>query len=114
MLEAAAVLLAVAAIGGLTAAVLRVRSGANPPLPLALIHGAVAAVGLLLVLIAGIDGGFSDAHAVALALLVVAALGGFVLFAGHLRNRLLALPLVGVHAVAAVAGFVSLLVAVAA
>jgi hypothetical protein len=113
MLVAAAVVLAITAVGGLTAAVLRVRGGSNPPMPLALVHGAAGATGLVLLIIAGVADGFSGAHTVSLVLLVVAALGGFVLFAGHLRARLLPLPILAVHALVAVAGYVALVIAAA-
>jgi hypothetical protein len=50
---------------------------------------------------------------VALGLFIVAALGGFGLFSFHLRKKDLPIPLVLVHAVVAVAGFLSLVAAVA-
>ena len=46
----------------------------------------------------------------ALGLLVIAALGGFVLFSQHLRKTPLSIPLMVAHASLAVAGFVTLLV----
>jgi hypothetical protein len=111
MLVAAAVVLAATALGGATAAVLRIRGGSNPPIPLALVHGGAGAAGLVLLLIAGVADGFSGALTVSLVLLAVAALGGFVMFTGHLRAHLLPLPILAVHALVAVAGYVALLVA---
>lgn len=109
MLVAAAIVLTLTAIGGLAAAGLRARSGANPPMPIALVHGGVGAVGLLLVIIAGVSNGFSDRHTLATVLLIVAALGGFLLFGTHLRERLISLPVILIHALVAVVGYVTLL-----
>lgn len=110
MLIYAVVLLGIAALGGLVMAFQR-RGGSNPPLPLAVLHGLLAATGLVLIVVAGLQGGFGGYLGIALGLLVVAALGGFVLIATHLQGKLISLGLVGVHAVAAVAGFVFLLLA---
>lgn len=44
-------------------------------------------------------------------LFVLAALGGFVLIGNHAKGRLIPKPLMGVHATAAVIGFVLLLIA---
>lgn len=111
-MQLALVLFALAAIGGVLLAVTRLR-GANPPTALALIHGGAAAAGLVLLALPLLNGGLgSGAATVALVLFVVAALGGFALFAAHLRGTLLPIPLMLIHAVVAVAGFGSLLVAV--
>lgn len=109
MLTIAALLLALAALGGLTAAFLRYRSGSNPPMQLSLIHGAAGAAGLVLAIAAGFADEFTSRHTIAVALLVIAALGGFVLFGTHLRDRLISLPVIGIHALVAVAGYVTLL-----
>lgn len=44
-------------------------------------------------------------------LFVIAALGGFVLFRKHTQGQLIPKPLMGVHAAAAVTGFVLLVIA---
>jgi hypothetical protein len=104
------VLFAVAALGGLVLASIRLR-GANPPLPLALIHGVLAAVALVGLIVAVVHAGASASlPRIALLLFVVAALGGSVLFANHLRQKNIPVPLMLVHAVVAVGGFVTLLI----
>ena len=104
------VLFAIAALGGLVLASIRLR-GSNPPLAPALVHGAVAAAGLLALIVAVVQAGASaSSPRIALALFVVAALGGFVLFATHLRKKNIPVPLMLIHAVVAVGGFVTLLV----
>ncbi len=106
----ALVLFAVAALGGLILASVRLR-GSNPPLALALLHGALAAAGLVALVVAVVHAAASASLArIALALFVVAALGGFVLLATHLRKKNIPVPLMLVHAVVAVGGFVVLLI----
>jgi membrane protease YdiL (CAAX protease family) len=106
----ALVLFAVAALGGLIMAGTRLR-GSNPPLALALIHGAVAAAGLVALIVAVVHASAGTSlPRIALALFVVAALGGFVLFATHLRKKNIPVPLMLIHAVVAVGGFVTLLI----
>ena len=104
------VLFAVAALGGLILATVRLR-GSNPPLAVALLHGALAAAGLVaLAVVVARAGAPASLPRLALALFVVAALGGFVLFATHLRKKNISVPLMLVHAVVAVGGFVVLLI----
>jgi membrane protease YdiL (CAAX protease family) len=104
------VLFAIAALGGVVLASIRLR-GTNPPLALALIHGALAAAALVGLIVVVIHAGASASlPRIALLLFVVAALGGFVLFASHLRKKNIPVPLMLVHAVVAVGGFVTLLV----
>jgi hypothetical protein len=104
------VLFVVAAVGGLILASVRLR-GKNPPLALALVHGAVAAAALVALILVVVRAGASASLArIALALFVVAALGGFVLFATHLRKKNIPVPLMLIHAVVAVGGFVILLI----
>ena len=109
MLLASVVLFAIAAAGGATLAVLRLT---NRPLPLALalVHGAVAAAGLV-VLIAAIVGGTAvgTMPTAALAVFLIAAIGGFALFSFHLRNKSLPIPLMLVHGGVAVVAFLMLL-----
>jgi hypothetical protein len=106
----AIMLFALAAVGGLTLAYLRINN--KPlPMPLALIHGAAAAAGLVALLLAVLDGVASSEARIALGLFVAAALGGFTLFSFHVRGKPLPIPLVVVHGLAAVVAFAVLLLA---
>jgi len=109
----ALVLFAVAAVGGAYMASVRFRGADRPPLAIALVHGAAAAAGLI-ALIASVAGASAPPglSKVALGVFVVAAAGGFVLFATHLQNRPLPKAVIVVHGLVAVIGFVLLLVAV--
>ena len=107
----AAVLFGVAALGGAFLALLRFQ---KKPLPfgVAILHGLLAALGLIILLTSVISAASTGPlPKVALGLLVVAALGGFALFSFHVRKKELPIPLVLVHAVVAVAGLASLLAA---
>lgn len=101
-------LFAFAAIGGVIMVALRLRRGENPPLGLAVVHGLAAASGLVVLLAATAQAGFSGPSSWSAGLLVIAALGGFVLFGTHLRDRLIGVPLVVTHAGVAVLGFLVL------
>jgi hypothetical protein len=108
-LHLAAVFFGLAALGGLTLAVLRVRGG-NPPLGLAALHGLAAATGLVTLAVGVLGLHRGGAAMASLILFAVAALGGFVLIATHLRGKVIPLGLVLGHGTLAVAGFVALLV----
>jgi len=110
MLVNAIILFAIAALGGLTMAILHFRGRTPPPVWLAVLHGLFAACGLVVLLIAVI-GAASRGATVALIVLLVAALGGFTLVSFHMRRRALPNGLVIGHALIAVAGFVVLLAA---
>lgn len=113
MLTIALLLFAVAALAGAAMAVMHFR-GRTPPRPaLAALHGVFAAAGLVLLLLAVWSLGIGSMAGVALGLLLLAALGGFVLLASHLRSRALPSVLVVGHALVAVAGFLVLLGVVA-
>ena len=73
-------------------------------------HGLAAAVGLVLLIIAVVQMSSAGPAGVALAIFVIAALGGFVLFAMHLAKKSLPRGLIFVHGLAAVVAFVVLLV----
>ena len=104
----AAVVFAVAAVGGLVLAIQHFKRAALS-MPLALVHGAAGALGLVL-LILGVMGGSGVANAgLALLLFVVAALGGFFLFSHHLRGKPLPTGVVVIHALVAVTAFLILL-----
>jgi hypothetical protein len=109
MLVPALALFALAALLGVYMA-LRVFRGVLPPWPAAVLHGLFAATGLALLLYAAFLAGSTQPPAVMIAavLLVIAALGGFVLVSYHLRKRVPPRALAGVHALIAIAGFLSL------
>jgi hypothetical protein len=104
------VLFALAAVGGLVLALQRFSGKPQPSLPLALLHGTAAAGGLVALIAFVARGGGPDAAKVALVLVVMAALGGFFLLSKHLRSMALPIPVMVVHALVAVAGFLTLLV----
>ncbi|MBI5861545.1 MAG: hypothetical protein HZB64_05120 [Rhodocyclales bacterium] len=105
MLIYALALFAVAAVIGIVMAS-KHFGGANPPLPMALLHGLFAASGLVILILNLLQGG--DVSLPSLVLFVVAALGGFVLFSFHLRQKRLPSPVVIIHAVVAVIAFLVL------
>lgn len=112
MFMIAIVLFAIAAAGGLTMAVLHFRGRTPPPMPLAALHGVLAASGLVLLLLAVMKAGTGRASGIALGLFLLAALGGFALLGFHLRGRALPNGLVVGHGLLAVVGFLVLLSAV--
>jgi len=105
-------LFAVAALGGIILAIIRFKGKPTPPMGLALVHGAVAAAGLVALIALVAQGSGPAAAKTALILFVIAALGGFGLFFHHLRKVALPIWLVVVHALVAVTAFVILLVSV--
>jgi len=108
--EPAAIVLG-AALGGLTLAGIRLAGAPRPPTWLALGHGAVAAVGLGLLVYAALGAGVPGLAQVALGVFALAAVGGAGLFLGfHLRERALPIPLVIGHGVVAVTALVLLLI----
>ncbi|MFC7300555.1 hypothetical protein [Cognatiluteimonas weifangensis] len=111
MLIYAAVLFALGALGGLVLA-LRAFKGQALPLPLALGHGVLGAAGLVLLIVGALTGSGSQTARIALAVLVIAALGGFYLLSFHLRKQQHPKAVIGLHALLAVAGFATLLVAI--
>ena len=103
----AAILFALGALGGLVMA-MRAFKGEALPVPLAIGHGVLGAAGLVLLLI----GVLAGTARIALALLVVAALGGFYLLSFHIRKQQHPKAVIVVHALVAVVGFLTLLMAV--
>lgn len=108
----AVVLFTIAALGGATLLAVRAKSGENPPTALALVHGGAAAAALVALLVPVATSEVSTTTLVATGLFVVAALGGFALFASHLRGKRISIPIVLVHGGVAVVAFVLLLSAV--
>jgi hypothetical protein len=66
----AAILFGVAALGGVVMAIMRFTGKETPPMGLAILHGALAASGLVALIIAVMGGGLSSQASL--------ALGGFV------------------------------------
>jgi hypothetical protein len=105
------VLFAIAALGGLVMATQRLRGAPQPTLAIALVHGALAAVALILLIVAVASTAVPTLAKAALVLFIVAALGGFFLFAQHMQKKALPIPVMIVHAGVAVIAFICLLVA---
>jgi hypothetical protein len=104
----ALILFGIAAAGGIVLVLMRVAN--KPlPLPLALVHGALAATGIALLAVSVLGAGGPGGARLALGLFVVAALGGFVLFSFHLRKKALPMGVVMIHALVAIAAFLILL-----
>ncbi len=108
----AAILFAVAAVGGVVMAAMRFGGRELPPMGLALVHGLFAAAGLVTLLVAVAGSGASWVAMAAAAGFLLAALGGFMLFAHHLRRQALPVNYVVIHGAGAVVSFVILLVAI--
>lgn len=106
------ILFASAAAGGMLLAFFRL-SNRPLPMPLALLHGALAAGGLVALVLVVAGGGPVQAR-IALGIFLVAALGGFFLLSFHLRKKELPVPVVIVHGLAALAAFVVLVLGAAA
>jgi hypothetical protein len=108
----AAVLLAVAALGGVVMAAMRFGGRELPPMALAIIHGLFAASGLVALILFVVNSAAPTLALVSLVGFVIAALGGFMLFAHHLRGKALPSNYVVVHGAGAVVSFVLLLAAI--
>lgn len=107
MLTYALIAFAIAAVGGLVLAA-HVLRGKMAPWALSLLHAGLGAAGLLLLIALLIQGSASSGVMLGFILLLVAALGGFFLASFHLRMRLPPKAVVMIHAVVAVAGFLTL------
>jgi hypothetical protein len=108
MLGYALIIFAIGALGGIALASFVLR-GRLAPWPLSLVHAALGAIGLIILIYAAITAGISHAALVALVILVIAALGGFYLASIHLRQKVAPKSIVFVHAGIAVIGFLALL-----
>ena len=112
MLRTAACLFVLTALGGLLMAGIRFMGKRNPPPWIAMLHGLLAGAGVTLLAYAAFTATIPATATIALLLFVLAALGGLVLNLNYEWNRrLLPAPLLVVHALVAVAGFVLLLFA---
>ena len=111
-MQAAAIVLGLAAIGGLTLAAIRLRGTPRPPTWMAIGHGIVAATGLILLGYAAATTGVPQLAQIALGVLVLAAAGGATIFLGfHMKERPLPIPFVIGHGLIAIVGYALLLVA---
>jgi hypothetical protein len=103
MLTAAVVLFLVAALGGLVMAA-GIFKGTAPRVPLALGHGGLAATALVLALLVAVAPDAAPILKYGVAVLVLAALGGFFLLSFHLRGKPHPKAVVVLHALLAVGG----------
>ena len=113
MLTTALLIFAVAALGGLILATSVLR-GRLAPWALSILHALLGATGLAVLVVLVLQGVASTRVTAALALLGIAALGGFYLASIHFRGRIAPKAVVFVHASVAVVGFLTLVSAVLA
>jgi hypothetical protein len=100
-----------AALGGLTMLALRLGHR-QPPMPLAILHGLAAAVGVALLAVTVVRGHAQGLATYALVGFGGAVLGGLYLFSLHLRDRVHPLAWIAVHGSVASLSLVLLLLAV--
>lgn len=113
MLQAAAGLFTLAALGGLVMAAIRFGRKHNPPAWLAMLHGLLAAAGITLLAYAALTGEVPSLAVIAVLLFLLAAGGGAVLSLAYKWKQLLLPPwLVIAHALLAVLAYALLLFAV--
>ena len=103
MLTASIVLFLYAALGGLVM-VVGIFRGAKPWVPLALGHGVLAVMALVLALLVAIATGVAAIVKYGVAVLILAALGGFFLLSFRLRGKPHPRVVVVLHALLAVGG----------
>ena len=108
ILTIAAIVFAIAAIGGLVLAK-NLFSDKLPPWIISLVHAALGATGLVLLIFAVFQGNTASRLTAALGILIVAALGGFFLASFHIRKVIAPKSIVIIHAGVAVVGFLTLL-----
>lgn len=112
-MQTAAALFGAAALGGLLMAGMRFSGIPRPPAWLAMGHGLLAASGLTLLIYAAVAVGIPQIAQIALGLFGIAAVGGAVMnLLFHWKLLPLPVPLMILHALLAVTGFVLLLVCV--
>lgn len=109
MLLYALIAFAIGAAGGLVMALGFVLRGRLAPWALSLLHAALGALGIVLLIYTAIAMSIPQAALIALILFVIAALGGFYLASIHLRSKVAPAAIVLVHAGVAVIGFLVLL-----
>jgi hypothetical protein len=112
MLMNAVWLFALAALVGAFMAVLHFRGRTPPPVAAAVLHGVFAVSAVVPLLMGVMEAGWGTVQAKALGVFVVAALGGLYLVSHHFRGKALPGPVVVIHGLVAVIGFLMLVVAV--
>ena len=109
-MQLAAILLSLAALGGIAMVVIRLKGAPLPPTGLALAHGALAACGVVARAYAAYEPGIPQLAQIALGVFVLAALGGLTLFLMfHRQGRPLPIPLMLGHGLIALTGLALLL-----
>ena len=113
MMKTAAVLLGIAALGGLVMAVIRFFGSERPPTVVVMAHGLLAAAALTLLLYAAATVGLPTLAKVATAIFVVVAIVGATLNLKY-HSRMLPLPKtpILIHGLVAVVGYVLLLLSI--
>jgi hypothetical protein len=112
-MEAATVLFAIAAAGGLTMAVMLMRGAEQPPAWLSMLHGFLATAGFTLLIEEAVTTGLPQLALLGLGALALAAAGGVYLNLGfRQKSRPLPFAVMGGHLALALLGFVLLLAAV--
>jgi hypothetical protein len=112
IMQTALVLFAISAAGGIVMATIRFSGKPHPPTWLAMLHGFLSAAALTLLIYAACTVGLPSLALGAIALFVIAALGGVTMnLAYHWRALPLPKWLVLVHGGIAVVGFLCLLAA---
>lgn len=107
MLTYAIIAFAIAAVGGLVLAASVLRNQL-PSWGLSLVHAALGAIGLVLLLVTLAESEGNSTLLTGFVLMLVAALGGFFLASFHAKKKLPPKAVVVVHAVVAVIGFLTL------
>jgi hypothetical protein len=111
-MQLAAIILSLAALGGIAMVVIRLKGAPLPPIGLATAHGTVAGIGVLVLGYNAYNPGIPQLAQIALGIFVLAALGGVMLFTMfHLKGRPLPIPLMLGHGLIALTGLGLLLYA---
>jgi hypothetical protein len=111
-MNTAAVLFAIAALGGLTMAAMRLRGADRPPSSFAMLHGLLAGAGLTLLVYAWCTVGIPVLAQYSVIVLALAAAGGaYMNLRYHSQMLPLPVPIMVGHALVAVSGFALLLAA---
>jgi hypothetical protein len=112
MMKTAAVLLAIAALGGLLMAIIRFKGADRPPSSIAMLHGLLAGSALTLLIYAAVTVGIPTLALIATGLLIIVAIVGVSLNLMY-HAKMLPLPkqTVVIHGLVAVVAFVLLLAA---
>lgn len=108
MLTWAIIIFAIGALGGAYMAS-KVLKGVLAPWAISIIHALLGATGLVILLMMVLEGTAGGAITAALALFLVAALGGFYLASFHAKNVVPPRNIVILHAGLAIVGFLVLL-----